>query len=98
MLLSQRTQEFMSQYLLFPLAKTCRFEASLALGAVLVMDTVHGTQPQRLADTLKRQTLSKIVVTATGSATKRSRVPPQVQVLTRAAPSSTWASGVATLA
>jgi vitamin B12 transporter len=60
-----------------------RLEIPLALGSLLVVGTVRGAQAQALADTLKRQNLSEVVVTATRSATERSRVPQQIQVISQ---------------
>ncbi len=64
-------------------AKRYHRELPLALGALLAFGTVRGAQAQMLADTLKRQRLGEVVVTATRSATERSRVPQQVQVITQ---------------
>ena len=60
-----------------------RFEIQLLLGAGLVAGTVHGAQAQALADTLKRQNLNEVVVTATRSATERRKVPQQVQFISQ---------------
>ena len=43
----------------------------LVLSSLLVTSTVSGARAQMLADTLKRQNLSEVVVTATRSATER---------------------------
>ncbi len=64
-------------------AKSYHRELQLALGTLLACGTVRGAQAQMLADTLKRQSLGEVVVTATRSATERSRVPQQVQVITQ---------------
>jgi TonB-dependent heme/hemoglobin receptor len=58
-------------------------ELQLALGTLLAFGTVRSAQAQMLADTLKRQRLGEVVITATRSATERSRVPQQVQVISQ---------------
>ncbi len=60
-----------------------RPEIRLLLGAALLAGTVHVAQAQAPADTLKRQSLNEVVVTATRAATERSKVPQQIQVISQ---------------
>ncbi|MGI4872085.1 MAG: hypothetical protein ACRYFX_13015 [Janthinobacterium lividum] len=63
----------MKPHLLRSQTKARRLEIHLLLGSGLVIGTVSGAQAQVLANTLKRQNLSEVVVTATPSATECSR-------------------------
>ena len=63
--------------------KARRREVRLLLSAGLLFGTVRGAQAQAVADTLKSQNLKEVVVTATRSATERSKVPQQIQVISR---------------
>ncbi|UOG73314.1 TonB-dependent receptor [Hymenobacter tibetensis] len=68
------------QHPFFSLAKP------LLLGAPLLAATVYQTQAQApvpVADTLQRQRLSEVVVTATRAATERGKLPQQIQVVRR---------------
>ncbi|MBD2768692.1 TonB-dependent receptor [Hymenobacter sp. BT664] len=55
----------------------------LILGPVLLAGAGRGAHAQELADTLRRQHLREVVVTATRSATTRDKVPQQIQVISR---------------
>ena len=65
-----------------PRTQARRWQFQLLLGAGLVVGTTQGARAQMRADTIKRQNLSEVVVTATRSATERSRVPQVIQVIT----------------
>ncbi|SDY58872.1 TonB-dependent receptor [Hymenobacter psychrophilus] len=62
---------------------TPRFGAALALGTFLVAGPFRPAQAQAPADTLRRQSLSEVVVTATRTATERGKIPQQLQVISR---------------
>lgn len=65
------------------LPQASRLEIPLVIGTVLLAGTVRDAQAQAPADTLQRQRLNEVVVTATRSATERSKVPQQIQVISR---------------
>jgi vitamin B12 transporter len=60
-----------------------RIEIRLVLGTVLLAGTVRGAQAQALADSLQRQALNEVVVTASRAATPRNQVPQQIQIISR---------------
>ncbi|WP_324673805.1 TonB-dependent receptor [Hymenobacter sp. GOD-10R] len=60
-----------------------RIEIKLMLGTVLLVGTLQGAQAQVLADTLNRQRLGEVVVTATRSGAERAKLPQQIQVITQ---------------
>ncbi|AMJ65291.1 TonB-dependent receptor [Hymenobacter sp. PAMC 26628] len=64
-------------------SRPSRIEIRLVLGTVLLAGTVRGAQAQALTDSLKRQDLNEVVVTASRAATPRSQVPQQIQVISR---------------
>ncbi|WP_310397783.1 TonB-dependent receptor [Hymenobacter sp.] len=55
----------------------------LVLGPALLAGVAFGARAQAPADTLQRQSLTEVVVTATRSATARDKVPQQIQVISR---------------
>jgi len=68
----------------FPRPRTARrLHIRLVLGTVLLTGTVRGAQAQAVADTLQRQNLGEVIITATRAATERRKVPQQVQVISR---------------
>ena len=68
-----------------PKSKKSRHLQAPLLGAALLAGTVQGARAQAPvpADTLKRQSLTEVVVTANRAATPRRRVPQQIQVIGR---------------
>ncbi|TPG58714.1 TonB-dependent receptor [Hymenobacter nivis] len=60
-----------------------RIEIRLVLGTVLLAGTVRGAQAQALTDSLQRQNLNEVVVTASRAATPRNQVPQQIQVISQ---------------
>ena len=55
----------------------------LVLGMALLVEPLQAAQAQAPTDTLRRQSLSEVVVTATRAATERGKVPQQLQVISR---------------
>jgi len=55
----------------------------LVLGMALLVEPLQAAQAQAPTDTLRRQSLSEVVVTATRAATQRGKVPQQLQVISR---------------
>ena len=64
-------------------SRSSRIEIRLVLGTVLLAGTARGAQAQVLADSLRRQNLNEVVVTANRAATPRNQVPQQIQVISQ---------------
>ena len=75
----------MKDYILLHCPKHRGFERQLLLGTVLLAGMARGAQAQDQVpspvDTIQRQSLTEVVVTATRAATERSKVPQQIQVI-----------------
>ena len=66
-----------------PFGPAAPFGTTLTLSAALLAGAIQAAQAQTPTDTLRRQRLSEVVVTATRAATERSKVPQQLQVISR---------------
>lgn len=73
----------MKKYTLLHRSQPRRLEVTLLLGTALLAGAARGARAQAPADTLQRQSLKEVVVTATRSATARGKVPQQIQVISR---------------
>ncbi|WP_046246105.1 TonB-dependent receptor [Hymenobacter terrenus] len=60
-----------------------QFKLSVVLASLLLTGTGLGAQAQAPVDTLKRQNLNEVVVTATRSPIERSKVPQQIQIISQ---------------
>lgn len=73
----------MKKSVIRPFPKTNRSAAKLLLGTALLAGAGQQAQAQAPADTLKRQRLAEVVVTANRTATERAKVPQQIQVISQ---------------